>query len=201
MISASNEIMLRSVVRGHLTYEPQSLNEALIQEGITDGLFKDAVQFIVGGAAEYGLGTVTMPAFGAGLAVGPTVETIVDAAFAAESVASTVSAVSNVGSMMKEYGALWDEAVAAYSGDLKSYYQTLIKIIQKAITDIGKKAGDAVDAVAEKLQGGLKKLISKLIGALKSGIKLIIPDATVGVVAAKAFQAAMEGLANNALTY
>lgn len=198
MNPTSNEIMLRSVVRGHLTYGPQSLNEALLQEGITDGLFKDAVQFIVSGAAEYGLGAVTLPAAGAGLAVGPTVETVVDAAFAAESVASTVSAVANVGSMMKEYGALWDEAVAAYGGDLKSYYQTLIKIIQKAITDIGAKAGDAIDKVAEKLQGGLEKLIGKLVDALKSGIKLVIPDATISVVAAKAFQTAMEALANNA---
>ena len=106
MYSGSDEILLRSVVRGHLTYEPANLSEALLREGMTDGLFKDAVQFIVGAAAEYGLGTVTLPAAGAGLAVGPTVETIVDAAFAAESVASTVSAVSNVGSMMKEYGCL-----------------------------------------------------------------------------------------------
>ena len=198
MYSGSDEILLRSVVRGHLAYEPANLSEALLREGMTDGLFKDAVQFVIGAAAEYGLGTVTLPAAGAGLAVGPTVETIVDAAFAAEGVASTVSAISNVGSMMKEYGALWDEAVAAYGGDLKEYYNTLIKIIQKALSDLGKKAGDAVDDLAEKLQGGIKKLISKLVDALKAGIKLIIPDATIGVAAAKAFQAVMDGLANNA---
>lgn len=193
-----DEILLRSVVRSHLAYRPQSINEALLKEGLTDGLFKDAVQYIVGAASEYGLGAITLPAAGSGLAVGPTVETIVDAAFATESVASTVSAISNVSGMMQEFTDLWDEAVAAYGGDLKAYYKTVIKIIQKGLSVLGKDAEGTVDDLAEKLQGGMKKLISKLVDALKSGIKLIIPDATIGVTAAKAFQTVMDSLADNA---
>jgi hypothetical protein len=194
----ADEILLRGVVRSHLAYRPQSLNEALLQEGLTDGLFKDAVQYVVGAAGEYGLGAITLPAAGSGLAVGPTVETIIDAAFATESVANAASAISNVGGMMKEYTDLWDEAVAAYSGDLRAYYKTIVKIIQKGLRVLGKDAEDTIDDIAEKLQGGIKKLITKLVDALKAGIKLIIPDATIGVTAAKAFQTVMDNLADNA---
>jgi len=195
----TNDELLRSVIRSHLSPQPYSaLNEELLREGMTDGLVKDAIQFLVAAGAEYGLGAVTLPAAGAGLAVGPTVETIVDAAFAAEGVASAVSSVQNVSGMMKEYAGLWDEAAAAYGADLKSYYATLVKIVQKALNDLGEKASDTVEELGEKLQGAIQKLISKMVDALKSGIKLIIPDATIGVAAAKAFQTVLDALAENA---
>ena len=174
------------------------LSESILNEGLDSGMVKDGIQFIVGAAAEYGLGTVTLPAAGAGLAVGPTVETIVDALFAAEEVAGTVSAVSSIGSKLGEYGDLWNEATTAYGGDLDSYYETLVKIVRQALDDLGKKAEGKVEDIAEKLAGAIEKLISRLVGALKLGIKLIIPDATIGLAAAKAFEEGLEALSENA---
>ena len=195
-----DENLLRNVVREQLSYTPPAatLNEAMLYEGISSGAVKDAIQFVVGAGAEYGLGGLTLPAAGAGLAVGPTVETMVDAAFAAEEVAGTVSAMSSIGSKLGEYGALWNEAVAAYGGDLKSYYQTLVKIVRQALADLGKKGKDKVEEIAKKLQGAIENLIARLVGALKSGIKLVIPDATIGLAAAKAFEEGLQALSENA---
>jgi hypothetical protein len=197
------EYILRSTIHEHLlgargySHGP-TLNEALISEGLSQGMVKDAVQFIVGAGAEYGLGAVTLPAAGAGLAVGPTVETIVDAAFAAEAVSSTISAVATVGDKLAEYGELWEEARSAYGGDLAAYYQTLVKIVRQALADLGEKAGATVGDLAEKLKGAIEKLIGRLVGSLKAGIKLVIPDATIGLAAAVVFEEGLSKLAENA---
>jgi hypothetical protein len=175
-----------------------TLNETMLYEGISGSLVKDAIQFVVAGGAEYGLGAVTLPAAGAGLAIGPTVETMIDSAFAAEEVAGAIAAVSALGSKLGEYGALWSEAVAAYSIDLQSYYNTLVEIVRKALADLGKKGKDKVEEIAKKLQGAIEDVISSLVGALKSGIKLIIPDATIGLAAAKAFEEGLQALSENA---
>ena len=196
-----NEELLRNVVREHLRYPPaaaMTLNETMLYEGISGSLVKDAIQFVVAGGAEYGLGAVTLPAAGAGLAIGPTVETMIDSAFAAEEVAGAIAAVSALGSKLGEYGALWSEAVAAYSIDLQSYYNTLVEIVRKAMADLGKKGKDKVEEIAKKLQGAIEDVISSLVGALKSGIKLIIPDATIGLAAAKAFEEGLQALSENA---
>ena len=196
-----NEELLRNVVREHLRYPPaaaMTLNETMLYEGISGSLVKDAIQFVVAGGAEYGLGAVTLPAAGAGLAIGPTVETMIDSAFAAEEVAGAIASVSNLGSKLGEYGALWSEAIAAYGIDLQSYYNTLVEIVRKALADLGKKGKDKVEEIAKKLQGAIEDVISSLVGALKSGIKLIIPDATIGLAAAKAFEEGLQALSENA---
>jgi hypothetical protein len=189
-----------SPAREQLLYSPSAmtLNETMLHEGLSRSLVKDAIQFIVSGGAEYGLGAITLPAAGAGLAIGPTVETMVDAAFAAEGVASTISAISSAGSKLGEYGALWNEAVAAYGSDLNSYYQTLVKIVRQALADLGKKGKDKVEEIAKKLQEAIESLISRLVSALKSGIKLVIPDAAIGLAAATAFEEGLEALSENA---
>ena len=195
-----NDALLRAAVREQLLYRPSymTINETMLHEGISGGAVKDAIQFVVGAGAEYGLGGLTLPAAGSGLAIGPTVETMVDAAFAAEEVAGTIDAVSSIGSKLGEYGALWGEARAAYGGDLQAYYQTLVKIVRQALADLGKKGKDKVEEIAEKLQGAIENLISRLVGALKQGIKLVIPDATIGLVAAKAFGEGLEALSESA---
>jgi hypothetical protein len=189
-----------SPVREQLLYSrsTMTLNETMLHEGLSRSMVKDAIQFVVSGGAEYGLGAITLPAAGSGLVVGPTVETMVDAAFAAEEVAGTISAISSIGSKLGEYGALWNEAVDAYGSDLNSYYQTLVKIVRQALADLGKKGKDKVEEIAKKLQGAIESLISRLVGALKSGIKLVIPDATIGLAAAKAFEEGLEALSENA---
>ena len=79
-----------------------TLNEALLTEDLDGDSVKDAIQFVVSAGAEYGLGALTLPAAGAGLAVGPTVETMVDSAFAAEEIASGVQAVKGISGKLKK---------------------------------------------------------------------------------------------------
>ena len=175
-----------------------TLNEALLQEGIGKGMVKDAIQFVVSAGAEYGLGGVTLPAAGAGLAVGPAVETMVDSLFVADEIASAVETVQNVATKLGEFGELWTEARSAYSGDLKSYYKVLVKTIKKALDVLGKSGADAVEDIASKLKKIVEDLINSLVQSLKAGIKLVIPDATLGLAAAKVFEQGLQSLSENA---
>ena len=129
-----------------------TLNEALLREGIVEGGAKDAIQFVVSAGAEYGLGALTLPAYGAGLAVGPTVETMVDSLFTAEEVADAIQAVSSVGEKLGEFKGLWDEAREAYGGNLSGYYDALVKMVRMALEEAGDGAKDAVEDIAEKLR-------------------------------------------------
>ena len=197
----SNEILLRRTIKSQLTYPSytRSLNEAMLHEGLSGDIVRDAIQFVVGAGAEYGLGTLALPAAGAGLAVGPTVETMVDALFGAEAVAGAVQGVTEISSQLKEFGDLWSEARSSYSGsNLKAYYDALVKIVHKALSVLGEKAEDGIEELADKLRGAIEKIISNIIKALKAGIKLIVPDATLGLAAAKAFEEGLMSLAENA---
>ena len=62
----------------------------VLQEGVVD-LAKDAIQFVTSAVVEYGTAATI-----AGAPAAPILETIVDAAFTAEGVASTVSAVNGL---------------------------------------------------------------------------------------------------------
>ena len=138
-----------------------SLNEELLREGLDKEMIKSIVQYIAGASAEYGLGGITTPAGGAGLAIGPATETAVDSLFAAESVASTVSAVANIGSQMGEFTDLFEEAYDTFSnmaGSLSALYQKLKIIIQTALKTIGEKVGGKVDGLAKKLKNILTKV-------------------------------------------
>ena len=165
-----------------------SLNEALIQEGLNKEMVKSVVQFVVGAGAEYGLGGLTLPAAGAGLAVGPTAETAVDSLFAAESVKSTVDAVANIHGRFGEFADLFKNARDAYanmSGDLNAFYKKLKVIVRNALKLVGQKVRGKVDELAEKLKTILTDVLNSLTGAIKSGIKLIIPDAATGTFIAE----------------
>ena len=195
-----SEDLLRDVVREQLlhSHDNMSLNEALITEGLDGDMVKDAIQFVVAGAAEYGLGAITMPAAGAGLAVGPTVETMVDGAFTAGEITSGVSAVAGIGGQMKEFGSLWDEAKSAYSGDLEAYYDKLVEVVKKVLSTLGKKAKGTIEDVAEKIRETISKVINAIVDTLSSGLKIIIPDAALGTAIATGFEEVMDALAENA---
>ena len=202
--SVSTSLPAEKEFRERLLHTPlayqMTLNEAMLNEGFTKDLLKDAIQYLASSGAEYGIGGITLPAAGAGIAIGPAVETMVDSAFAAEEIASTIGAVSNFGSKMAEFSPLWDEAVNAWTGDVESYYKQLVVIIRKGLELLGAQAGSTVEALADKLKIGVEKIISSMINALEQGIKLIIPDATLGLAAAKGFEQVMNVLAENSYT-
>jgi hypothetical protein len=192
--------MVREIVRNQLI-ESMPIKEQLILEGISLPSIKDGIQFLVGGAAEYGLGAVTMPAAGAGLAVGPTAETMVDSLFAAEEIMSTIEGVLDFGKSAGDFAGLIQSAFEAFGGkSLEAFYDTLKEIVQKGLAMLGEKAGDAIDGLVAKLKDTIKTIIDGILGAISAGIKLVIPDAAIGSLAAEGIETVLSALADNAFS-
>jgi hypothetical protein len=189
----------------HVIYEysrdPLLTEEALISEGLmSQDTIKDAIQYVLGASAEYGLGGVTLPAAGAGLAIGPAVETVVDSLFAAEEIASTVNAISNAKDMAGEYAELVSSAYDAYDpGDLKGFYKSLVAIVKRVLKTF-KKASKSIDKVVKEVKEALQAMIAAIVRPIEQAIKFVIPEATIGTAAAKAVGAALQALADNAYT-
>ena len=83
-------------------YGPFNLEQELLTEGFDKSTVKGIIQWLISGAAEYGLGTITLPAAGAGLAVGPVCETLVDSFFALDSIRGALQIYENAQEMCKK---------------------------------------------------------------------------------------------------
>ncbi len=171
---------------------PEGTKEVL-QEGPID-IAKDATQFALGAAAEYGL-VLTV----AGAPAGPVVETIVDAAFVSESVASTVSSLQNVADQFEELKTLMSKVMDVdLSAGFEQFYQQIKEIWQDASKFVGEEYRDKIDELVEKTQKTLKKLITKIADAVTDALKLVIPDATIGTAVAETVEAALKALSKSA---
>jgi len=183
------------------------VNEALLQEGLTAGLAKDALQWILGASAEYGLGAIGLAAGGAPVAAGPAVETGIDALFAADSIKSAVSAVGAAtaifgGEWASKLARLWDavqDMVKGGLGSLGGLYDNIVTVIREGLSLIA-PAADLMEQAAAALQEGVEKLVQSMVDAIVQGIKALIPEATVGVTLAAAIRTALSALASNAFT-
>ena len=121
-----------------LSYEPILLKEE--SSGLIVSLAKDALQYAISAAVEYGIGTLTMPAGGSGLAVGPAAETAVSGLFAVKSVASAVANVKTITSSAGEFSDLFNSVLDAKNALMKSpqqFYQIVRKIIKKSLSMLG----------------------------------------------------------------
>ena len=171
---------------------PEGTNEVL-QEGAID-VAKDAVQFVIAAASEYGL-VATI----GGAPAGPVVETIVDAAFVTEGVASAASAMEELAA---SFGELKDLMVRVMdinlSAGFDSFYQQIKEIWQNASKYVGTEFKDKIDDAIKKVKKVLKKLITKFADAATDAIKLVIPDAIIGTAVAETIEAALKALAENA---
>ncbi len=184
------ELLLRSVIRQHA--RP-------INEGIAADLAQDAIQFAVGAAAEYAIGgAIAVGTFGAGTAVGPAVETAVDAAFAAKEVAATIEAVADAAKNAGEFAEMLGNAVNGFGGDFGGYYEKLRESVQITIGKMTEGGKEKIEEIVEKLKKVVEDIVSEVIGAIESGIKLVIPDAAIGLTAAKAVGVAIKKLSENA---
>lgn len=183
-------------------YGPYYLREGLLNEGITSSLVKDGIQFLVAGAAEYGLGAVTLPAAGAGLAVGPTIETMVDSLFAAEEIKTAIDTFESIKSDFGKYKDLMSKAYESYDpSDFGSFYTALSKLVQKGFEELlSKGTKEKLDDVVEELKEVIQKIIDACIKPIKAGIKLIIPDATISLAAAVFIENILKDAAENAFS-
>jgi len=197
-MKSNQEKLIRFTVREQMLLTNSRSNLDMLTEGIATDLAKDAIQFAVGAAAEYGLGAVTLPAYGAGLAVGPASETVVDAAFAAKDVADGVQAVVSAAKSAGEFAGMLGGAIKGFGGDFDSYYDKLKQIVQDGLEKFTKGDYSKVDEIVEKLKEAIRELIAEIVGPIEKGIKLIIPDASIGLAAAKAVGQAIKSLSENA---
>ena len=196
-----NEQQIRAVVRHRIMIETAPLSRRLVLEGIQEDLLKDAVQYLAAASAEYGLGAISMPAAGAGLAVGPTVETVVDSLFAAEDIASTLQGIRNIQEMGGQFADLYKQAINAYNpANLGNFYRVLSTIIQKTLKLAGTTTQAFVTDTADKLREAVESVIAKLVGVIEQGVKIVIPDATIGLAAAKSLSALLMKVNENAFT-
>jgi hypothetical protein len=174
------EAKIHQIVREELR---STQTQALLNEGIIEDYGGEIAQFVIGAAAEYGFGAVTLPAAGAGLAVGPAANTVVDAAFGARSVATIGSILSGFSSQAGEFSTLIDDIKGASAGLAKgtdAFYQNIKRIIEKLIGYTGGTASAAISQMAGKMKAIIKNIITLLIEPLTKGIKLIVPDAIIG---------------------
>jgi len=174
------EAKIHQIVREELR---STQTRALLNEGIIEDYGGEIAQFLIGAAAEYGAGAVTLPVAGAGLAVGPAANTVVDATFMAGSLATIGSVLASFSSQAGEFSTLIDDIKGASAGLAKgtdAFYQNIKRIIEKLIGYTGGTASAAISQMAGKLKVIIKNIITSLIEPLTKGIKLIVPDAIIG---------------------
>ena len=177
--------------------------EIINENSMVRGLAKDAIQFAISAASEYGLGAITMPAGGAGVAVGPGVESVVDAVFAADSISGVILAVKNFTSNVGEFSKLFNDAMSKAKNcvqDPDGFYSAIRETVAKGINVLGKGVETKVDEMSEKLKGLVSALINKLVDALVEGIKVLIPDATISVAVSTSIRTTMATAAENSYT-
>jgi len=161
----------------------------ILQEGVVD-LAKDAIQFVTAAVVEYGTAATI-----AGAPAAPILETIVDAAFTAEGVASTVSEVSAMANQFGEAKDLISKVLSlSLSGGFDAFYLDVLNIWKGASEYFGDKAKDML----EKTKDTIYKFVSKLADTITDALKLLIPDAVIGTAVAEGVEALLKSAAENA---
>ena len=165
----------------------------LITEGFKETAI-NAVQYLVAGAAEYGIALGTL---GAGFA-GPAsaIETLIDAAFAAESITSTAAALTNIQGLSTEGTQIIAESKNLFSvlpRSLDEFYNSIKSIVGRVLSALG--AGLAL--ASERLKGVIDDLLTKVSDGIGKSLKAIIPDATIGLIVAEAIAYAISSAAEN----
>ena len=127
------------MVREQLILGNSNASLVALNEGMAKDLATDAIQFVVGAAAEYGIGgAIAVGTLGAGTPAAAVAEGVVDAAFAAKDVADGVEAVVSAAKSAGEFGVLINGAVKNFGGNFDDYYEKLKTIVQDSLAKITK---------------------------------------------------------------
>lgn len=188
--------------------EISKINEKINILGLSKSLAVDVVQFMIGAAAEYGIAASGLPVYVVGAVattpIGMAVETVIDGIFASEAIASSIKLVNKVKGKVDKFKKILDECFESYSifkeGKFDEFYEKIISIVKGGIEllkDSGVDAEKSVDKIADELKETVEKLIRKLTDAISKGLKLLIPDATAGLVVAGAIKGVVEVVVNN----
>lgn len=158
----------------------RQMNSESINEGFTQGIVTDVIQFLISGAAEYG---ISIPSYGGGTPAGVVAETAIDAVFAGSTIGTAVNLINNMKGQFSEFTDIVNKSLEAYQtfrdGKFKSYYEQVRDIIVQGLSMI-KGAKEGVDKLAKRLRKLVSDLLAKITDAVGKGIKMLIPDATIG---------------------
>jgi hypothetical protein len=155
---------------------------------------------LLGAAAEYGIAAGTL---GAGTPAAVAVETVIDTGFAAQSITSTIDQVTNLKGQFDKFTEIVNKCMESFeifkSGNLEKFYSTIKQIIIDGIGLI-KDGEESVDKLAEKFKDLISNLISKITDAVGKGLKILIPDATVGLALTASLKVVVEVASENGYT-
>ena len=170
-----------------------------INESLAVGLVTDALQFMIGAAANYGIAAASI---GIGTPVALAVETIIDVGFAAGVIASSIKQVTELKGQFDKFVDTINKCLASFeifkSGDFDTFYSTIKQTMIEGIDLI--KGEETVDKLAEKLRDIISGLISKITDAVAKSLKVLIPDATIGMVLSGAVKAVVETVSDKGYT-
>ena len=170
-----------------------------VNESLAVGLATDALQFMIGAAAEYGIAAASI---GIGTPVALAVETIIDVGFAAGVIASSIKQVTELKGQFDKFVDTINKCLASFeifkSGDFDTFYSTIKQTMIEGIDLI--KGEETVDKLAEKLRDIISGLISKITDAVAKSLKVLIPDATIGMVLSGAVKAVVETVSDKGYT-
>jgi hypothetical protein len=170
-----------------------------INESLAVGLVTDALQFMIGAAAEYGIAAASI---GIGTPVALAVETIVDVGFAAGIIASSIKQVTELKGQFDKFVDTINKCMASFeifkSGDFDTFYSTVKQTMIEGIDLI--KGEETVDKLAEKLRDIISSLISKITDAVAKSLKVLIPDATTGLALSTAIKVVVETVSDKGYT-
>ena len=177
-----------------------NLKQFVIQEGITEGLLGDFVQWLAGSAAEYG---ITIATAGTGAPAGIAAETFIDALFATKAIQGTVDAVEKISAETEEIKALIKKGMelsTTLRSNFEQFYEDIKSLLAKLMSKIGDKGKDKAKEIQEKIKKGIEKLVSKFVDAVVKAVKVLIPDETIGTAVGSTLRVAAETAASNSYT-
>lgn len=167
-----------------------------VNESLARGLITDTLQFLMGAAVEYGIAVGTV---GVGTPAGCAIETVIDTGFAAETIYSTVNQVTELKGQFDKFTEIVNKCMEAFkifkSGNFEQFYQTVKQNIIDGMELL--KGEETVDKLADKLKDIVSKLVSKITDAVTKGLKILIPDATIGLGLSTSIKVLVEVASDN----
>lgn len=185
---------------GHLvriSEELEASNEDMLLEFRLGLDFKDILQFIVAGAAEYGL-DATIAGAPASLAA----DTVVDVLFAGDTFISGLSNFTNLQDQFDQGREMMEEVFASrevLQKGFDAYYDHIQDIVSNTNSLLAPGATLlAKQAIKQAIKKQIDKLAKKIADIIAKALKIAVPDATIGLATGVALKTALMNLADNA---
>ena len=188
-------------------WERDRLDEGLLNEGLGWDLTKEALSWAVKSLASYGSAAggalLTAPAGAEGVALGPLVDTVLDSWGLVDTVTSAIETVRGISGKLQSFSGIVNEVIGAFrhvKEDFEKFYKTTCKVVGKGIGLLGKGGQRKVLEFSRKLKTKVEEIVGKIVDAVTSSLKFLIPDSTVGSMITAAIRTIISGLVKKPYT-